>query len=426
MSNYLAISAVTRILKFILEREIQLELDPIQLDISTKAPHAISSQQGESGLNIFLYQVTLNSGYANYDLPRRDARGRLISKPLVGLDLHYLLTPFSGDNDELLIQQILASAIRILHQNSVLNNKIIEEAFEAIRQLDSTDRILGSDISKQAEHIKIIHKPLSLDEITKIWSSHVQTNYRLSVTYLATVVLLDSKEEPIVSLPVQERKIFVKQLRNPIIEHIEPSVMQWKADSSNMIIQIIGRNLISDYLRVFIGEFEVPSGLISQISNEQISINLPGDLPAGIKTLKVIHGISDDDGNNDMADISEGLAFESNTSVFVLAPRIITSFPLQITRGDILNLEFKPPLKEKQKVEIMIGENKYPQLPISISNQTTAIDTIQINTLDFPLGRSLFRLRIDGAESFLEMGPDPQEPTVKKYIGPEIEVIQSI
>ena len=88
-------------------------------------------EEREAGLNIFLYQISLNSGYANYDLPRRDSRGRLISKPLVGLDLHYLLTPFSADNDEIVIQQILGSTIRILHENPILTKEMIEEAFNS-------------------------------------------------------------------------------------------------------------------------------------------------------------------------------------------------------------------------------------------------------------------------------------------------------
>jgi len=423
MGNYLAIGAVTAIIKFILERELYEEFGNSSLSISTKAPHAISHQRDDIGLNIFLYHVSLNSGYTNYDLPRRDARGRLISNPLVGLDLHYLLTPFSGNNDEVLIQQILASTIRILLENPILTKQIIDDALNSIRQLDETNKILNSDIAEQSEKIKIIFKPISLEEITKIWSSYVQTNYRLSVAYLATVVLINGKKEPIHQLPVQERKIFVQQFRSPLIEQIEPSIVQWDADEKNMKIQIKGKNLHSDNLKVVINGFEITSSLISSISNEKLKVNLPVDLQAGLKTLKIIHGIPDkNDNDNPVSDSQRLLAFESNNLIFVLAPKIF-DFPLHINKGTALTLNFKPPITQHQKVEILIGEKTFSQK--IADDQTFPIESLQISTSDFPIGKFLFRLRVDGAESFLLTDQNPSSVTFKKYIGPEIEVTSS-
>ena len=153
----------------------------------------------------------------------------------------------------------------------------------------------------------------------------------------------------------------------------------------------------------------MPPALLSGISDERITVNLPDDLPPGIKTLKVIHGISDDD--NDLGFSSEHLAFESNTSIFVLAPRIITGFPIHIVRGTNFDLDFKPPSIEKQKIEIIIGEKTFSaQLG---NGHSFPIETIDITTNDFPLGKSLFRLRIDGAASFLLSDPDPNSPTYK-------------
>ena len=341
MSNYLAISAVSSVLKSILDKGIRDDIsDPeVELEVNLKAPHAIPTEAGMTGLNIFLYQVSLNSGYANYDLPRRDSRGRLISKPLVGLDLHYLLTPFSGNNDEILIQQILASTIRIMHENPILTENNINNAFNSIRFLDPTNKILNSDIAGQVEKIRIIYKPLSLEEITKIWSSHVQTNYRLSVTYLTSVVLIEGKEEAVSPLPVQERKIFVKQLRYLFIERIEPYILQWDENPANMKIDIFGKNLSSDKLKVIIEGSEIASDLVSVISNESITVTLPSDLlHAGIKTLKILHGISTENDNATPSSGSQHLAFESNNSYFVLAPRIETPFPVRIQQKKDLRL----------------------------------------------------------------------------------------
>jgi Pvc16 N-terminal domain/IPT/TIG domain len=413
MSNYLVISVVTEVLKYIL-REIEEVSD--DLEISMMPPHTIGSDQDKSGLNIFLYHVTLNSGYANYDLPLRDARGKMVSRPLVGLNLHYLLTPYSSNNDDILTQQILGSTIRILHENSIITRQIIEQTLKPIRDIDPTNKILNSDLSEQKENVKLVYQPLSVDDITKLWSSYFQTNYRLSIAYLATLVLIDSKKEPIYPLPVQDRKIFVKQFRYPIIDRIEPNIMHW---DTNMTINIKGKNLNSNAVKVIIGEAEITSDFLPEFKDQTLTVIVPNDLSAGIKNVKVVHGITDDE---NVDSNSQHLEFESNTSSFTLSPLIITKFQSQIVKGTNLDLDFKPPLRNKQKVDILIGEKVFPQP--SRPPQTSPIETITINTNNFPIGKSLFRLRIDGAESPLERDLNPLSPLYKKYVGPQIDVIE--
>jgi hypothetical protein len=206
LGNFTIISAVTTILQNILQREVQDEVGTI-LNVSARAPHTIKSDPDDNGLNIYLFLVTNNSGYSNLDLPRRDSNYRLISNPLLGLDLHYLLTPFTNDNDEILSQQILASTMRILHENSVLTKSLLKKEFELIEASDPHNKILKSGLKEQVESVKIMHKPLSVEELTKLWSSYSQTNYRLSIAYLAMPILIESIKEPVVPLPVQERKI---------------------------------------------------------------------------------------------------------------------------------------------------------------------------------------------------------------------------
>ena len=414
MGNYLAISAVTTVLKNILKREIQDELDTT-LNVSSRAPHTIGSEPDTNGLNLFLYQVTLNSGYFNHDLPRRDVRGGIISKPLVGLDLHYLLTPFSKENEEILTQQILASTIRILHEKSFLTRQILEHEFGLIEASDASDKILDSDLAEQNESVTLVNKPLSVEELTKLWSSYFQTNYRLSVAYVVSPLIIDSKKEPIHPLPVQERRIFVMQFRSPIIERIEPPVVEWDPDVTKRRIHIVGRNLNSNHMKVVVGQSLVPSDHLSVISNERITVILPDDLSAGIKRLKIVHAISDENGDTGIN--SEHVAYESNTSNFILVPRIDTSiFPLQIVQGTKFDLKFKPSLNEKQKVEIIIGEKIFSQAFNDNQPFPIPVETISIDTTDWPVGTFLIRLRVDRAESNLQSAPD------KTYIGPKIQV----
>jgi hypothetical protein len=407
LSDHVIISAVTTILKRILEKEIETDFGK-HLTISTQAPHSIKSEPQENGLNVFLFLVTGNSGYSNYDLPSRDVRGGLISKPLVGIDLHYLLTPFSIDNEEIMTQQILASAVRALHEKSIMTRQIIQEVITSLPPTDPDVEILKI-LAKQNESVNLIWKPLSVEELTKLWSSYFQTNYRLSLAYLATPVLIESKKEPVHPLPVQERKIFVQQFRSPIIERIEPAILQWDSNEAKRSINIIGKNLISETMKVRIIEDNllIPSNFITIISDENIIVKIPDNTSAGVKRLRIVHGISLGNGSGMNLD-----SYESNMSIFILAPRLITEFPLQIVNGEKFDLKFKPSLKEKQKVQIVIGEHTFSTF------DRIQKEKISIDKADFPNGKFLFRLRIDGAESFLKAGPD------NKYIEPEIEVLK--
>ena len=264
-----------------LEKEIDKELE---LVISLRAPHTIESVPKVSGLNIFLFNVTRNLGYVNYDTPMRSYNGELISKPLVGLNLDYLLTPYAVDNDEILVQQILASTIRVLHERSVLSSQIIDETIKSTVNYppdnEAYGRITESDLSG-LEGVRLIDKPLSVEEISKLWSSCFQTNYRLSIAYTASAALIEGKSEPIQSLPVKERKIFVSQFRYPYIERIQPSEIQWDENEANRNIKIVGKNLDSDKLTILVGESprledlsSIPKELVREITNNKITVEL--------------------------------------------------------------------------------------------------------------------------------------------------------
>ena len=88
--------------------------------------------------------------------------------------------------------QILASAMTILNDYPILKRKTIRDAIGA-----QTNQIFKkSDLADQVELVKLNFQHISLEEITKLWSSFFhQTNYRISVAYQATVILLDSKQQ---------------------------------------------------------------------------------------------------------------------------------------------------------------------------------------------------------------------------------------
>ena len=133
----------------------------------------------EETLNLFLYRVSSNSVYRNFDLP---TRGNTAYKPEQALDLHYLLTPYA--TNELRAQQILVSAMKALNEHPILTKDTISKAVQ------NEPTIAGSDLGNQVELVKINLQPLSLEELANVWSSFCHSSYRTSVTYRASLVII--------------------------------------------------------------------------------------------------------------------------------------------------------------------------------------------------------------------------------------------
>ena len=90
----------------------------------------------------------------------------------LALDLYYLITPYYHD-DKTMEKVILGKVMQILYDNRILTGTDLHD--------------IGSD-----EEIKVLFNPISLDDLTKIWSAFQEVAYRLSVSYLVSPVRIDS------------------------------------------------------------------------------------------------------------------------------------------------------------------------------------------------------------------------------------------
>jgi hypothetical protein len=400
MSNYFAIATVTAAISYLLEG---IKTDVPGTEISVKPPDAIADPTNlKNRLNIFLYQVNPNVGYSNVDLPTRNFNGELVKSPKLALNLHYLLTAYSYDNDELFVQQILARAMTILNENPILTRKTIRDAIDA-----QENKIGKSDLADQVELVKLNFQHISLEEITKLWSSFFhQTNYRISVAYQATVILLDSKQQPKPTLPVQSRVLYVDPFKQPIIDKIEPQMVRATSDTK---IAITGRNLKTNKVIVKFGSVTKAVESKEDITDNRILIKVPDKLDAGIIQVQVIHPLIL---GSQSAEHDGG--FESNVASFVLSPMIITESPIEVSRGDDLSLNIEPVVASRQRVDILIGDYTFSVPPESLGQPANSL-TIKIPN-NFPTGTFLLRIRIDGAESFLDLDNN------NEFIGPSITV----
>lgn len=124
-------------------------------------------------MTIFLFEVIEDSTLRNRSPRLSNAPPNLVSnKPPIPLILRYLLTPWGGD--PLTDHRIMGRALQVLHDNAIL----------------SGPQLQGS-LAGSSEAIKLKLALLSLEEQTRVWHS-VQRPYRLSVTFDARVVNVDS------------------------------------------------------------------------------------------------------------------------------------------------------------------------------------------------------------------------------------------
>src|ERR1043165_6593396 len=99
MSSALAIASVTAVLRDLLNNGLidsNISSGIGNVIVWTLSPDRIdiTSNDQQSQLNLFLYQVTPNAAWRNAGLPARNANGERISNPPLALNLHCLLTAY--------------------------------------------------------------------------------------------------------------------------------------------------------------------------------------------------------------------------------------------------------------------------------------------------------------------------------------------
>ncbi len=125
-------------------------------------------------LTLFLFEVVEDATLRNRSLIRAVAPPNLtVQRPPIPLILRYLLTPWGGDRHT--EQLILGRALQVLYDGAILSGPHLQGG------------LAGTD-----EAIKLKLAPLTLEERTRVWHA-VQKPYRLSVSYDARVINIDSE-----------------------------------------------------------------------------------------------------------------------------------------------------------------------------------------------------------------------------------------
>src|SRR4051812_30703718 len=101
MTTALGIAATTAVLRRLLQNAIPSS-DALgtlgDISVSALPPDRIDVTNEKNRLNLFLYQVTPNTGWMNTEYPSHSFDGARLSNPPLALDLHYMLSAY-GEKD---------------------------------------------------------------------------------------------------------------------------------------------------------------------------------------------------------------------------------------------------------------------------------------------------------------------------------------
>jgi hypothetical protein len=437
MSNALAIASVTAVLKDLLNNGvIDHKLSGVvgEVKVSALPPDRvlIEGQPETSQLNLFLYHVTPNPGWRNVELPSRNGNGERTSNPPLGLDLHYLLTAYGAN--ELHAEILLGYALQLLHETPVLTRDAIRRSLAPPNQGTGLpaplDTLATSELADQVEQIRLTPMPMSIEETSKLWSA-IQSHYRPTAAYQASVVLIESQRSARSALPValDRRGIYVVPFSHPTIDRVVSASGDLAPIAVGTTIEIRGRDLRGESTVVNLDGAEIapPS---ADIEPERISVPLTSPLAAGthsgVKAIQVLHRLAMGDPPADHR------GFESNVGAFVLRPTI-TNGPV-IPAGDVLGLtsstetvdgvdvefragdlrlKFDPPVGRDQRVTVFLNQVNPPAsaAPKAYTFRTgpgnglpDGVDeaaSIEVPFRNVVAGTYLVRAQVDGAESVL-------------------------
>lgn len=427
MSNALAIAAVTATLKdLISDSLLGLDLSSIgSISVTATPPDRITTGQTEPNqLNLFLYQVTPNSGWRNHNLPTRDGSGQRLRSAPLALDLHYLLTAYGAQ--DLAAEALLGLAMLALHDTPGLDRARLRSVLGLPNPPFGDFSALN--LAEQIESLKITPQYLGGEELSKLWTA-MQARYRPSMAYLVSVVLMESEAnsrqaQPVLKRGEDDRGPSARAAAAPRLESIRPAASDLlRAARLGDALLVEGR-----YLQAADAElvFEHPRASTARA--------LPVAATASQNALQAQLPVAGVDAGA-MAEWIAGLyavrlrvappgqpAVVSAPIAMMLAPRLSVS-PLNAAPGELaLSVQCSPRLLPEQHAGVRLRFGGHELIPGKIE---TPADPEQPTTIEATVpaqvavaGRHPVIVRVDGVDSIAAVPGaggfefDPQQTVV--------------
>jgi hypothetical protein len=426
MSNALAIAAVTAALKDLIGNGLLgLDLSSIgSVTVSALPPDRIATGQTEPNqLNLFLYQVTPNTGWRNRALPSRDGNGARTTNPPLALDLHYMLTAYGAQ--DLSAEALLGFAMQFLHETPMLSRAQLRTVLGP--PSPPFGNLSALSLADQIEWLKITPQFLGAEELSKLWTA-MQARYRPSMAYQVSVVLIESDAATRAALPVLKRGSgdrgpIALADRGPSLRSVRPALSDLlPAARLGDELLLTGNRLRTDGVSAIFQNDRTGSSqtlpTIAGGSDSELRVQLPSAVDVGAMAAW-------GNGLYSLRLRSEAAGMpvvHSNAVPMALSPQIAVG-PLAAAAGDIaLTVTCSPRLHPAQHAGVRLI---FGAIEIASDAIDTPLDVTQPTTLNFTVhnagvGSYPIRLRVDGIDSLpVQIAPndggfefDPQQTVV--------------
>ena len=416
MSTALAIAGVTAVLRDLLNDGLVNHnvagVIGSTVTVSVLPPDRVVAANGNeaSQLNLFLHQVTPNSGWRNEGLPARDDSGRQrLSNPPLALDLHYLLSAYSAA--DLHGEILLGYAMQLLHETPVLTRQAIATALSPSPDVGATlppalRALSECGLADQVEQLRITPEYLTTEEMSKLWTA-TQAHFRPTAAYKVTVVLIESTQPTRAPLPVltrgpvdlvthRERGVVVAPDLVPPVPTLDAVVPSGKQPAVLLgaTVDLLGHHLDGAARQVhltsdrFAVDELLPATGPSEAGRMQLVIPIAraADFPVAVYQVEA-----------EVIPPGEPDPRRTNRLALVLAPDL-SNLPPPVVVDDTgtatFSVGFRPELRAGQTVSLLLGQREFAPQPFLAP--TASLDFV---IPDAPVGNHLARLRIDGIES---------------------------
>jgi hypothetical protein len=396
MSDYKAIMGVSATLQRLLLDRMDYRKNGNKIPVTIAPADVKVSNVPDPRVNIFLYRITENIHLKNQEITGRGSVGDYGHPPL-SLDLHYILTAYGeSEEDDLEAHIILGDAMRVLHDHSLITEKLLK-----IHASLPGESVLDTSLIGQFERIKIYLDPISLEDLTKIWTAFIKP-YRSSVAYRVNVVQIESQlprslprlvGEP----PSKGPKVYAVPFRRPQIDEVR--VIR-QGDATRLERQIpyasigdtlivSGYNLVTGSTCLILSSLKIPA---LTGSDNRMEVIIPDDLGLrpGPQILKVVQEVM----MGDPPELHGG--FRSNTAVFMLVPKIEKLLPTFLPAKRSLQVTGSRLFDPKMECMTLIGDTVIP-MSVYTTKEPKEIE------FDLPsaLGKGEYavRVRVNGVES---------------------------
>jgi hypothetical protein len=394
MSSNAAIAAVTATLTNMIQAAVAADDTVSSGTVTARPPDRARQGAPVNQVNLFLYRTSIDAAWRNQDPP--SIRPGESGQPPLPLVLSYLITPYGEDDDEILAHRLLGIVMSVLNDRPLLSRTQIGKA------------LAGSGLESQVERVRVIADPRPQDEISRMWVTF-GTGYRLSVSYDAAVVLIDSVRPVVAPTPVLMRGRgdtgpAVAGAPFPAIQLVAPPNRQPAAQPGD-VLTLTGTRLDA------VTKLTVSHPALSQsidlapltTTPRQVTAQLPDPptLPAGVATV-----VAAFDALMDADTASGATTVTSNGAPVALAPKIVSDAPLQanlaVDGSAQVMITCSPPVQKNQTIALVVGSALVPLAPVQ-----AASTQLSFTLKGIAKGTYTLRLRIDSVDSIPVVIPLP-------------------